>query len=57
MVYAQPRICPGKWGTQNSMGFWDTNRSPNLSQMTRPSDGQKKKRKKKKKKRTCRIVD
>ena len=32
------------------MGFWNTNRSPNLGRTTRPSDSQQKKR-------TCRIVD
>ena len=30
MVYAQPRIDPGEWDTQSSLGFRDTNRSPNL---------------------------
>ena len=29
MVYAQPRIHPGKWDAQISLGFWDTNRTPN----------------------------
>ena len=28
--YAQPRISPGEWDAQTSLGFWDTNRSPNL---------------------------
>ena len=27
VVYAQPRIPPGEWGTQNFLGFWDTNGS------------------------------
>ena len=45
MVYAQPRICPWEWERQNFLGSWDTNRSPNLGQMTRPSDSQKKKKK------------
>ena len=22
MVYAQPRICPGKWDAQTRLGFW-----------------------------------
>ena len=44
MVYAQPIISPRKWDTQTSLGFWDTNGSPNLSQMTRPSIRQQKKR-------------
>ena len=52
MVYAQPKICPGEWDTQTSLGFWYTNRSPNLSQTTRPYNNQLKK-----KKRTSRIVD
>ena len=51
MIYAQPRISPRKWDVQNSLGFWDTNGSPNLGQKTRPSDS------KKKKKRNCQIVD
>ena len=29
---------------QTSLGFWDTNGSPNLGQMTRPADNQQKKR-------------
>ena len=29
---------------QNSLGFWDTNGSPNLGQMTRSSDSQQKKK-------------
>ena len=55
--------------TKTPLGFWDTNRSPNLGKTTRPRDSQKKKKKKRKKerkkkekkkrkkKRTCRIVD
>ena len=35
---------------ENSLGFSDTNKSPNLDQTTRPSDSQQKKKKKKKKK-------
>ena len=46
MVYAQPRILPGKWGAQNSLGFWDTNGLINLSQTTRFSESQKKKKEK-----------
>ena len=23
MIYAQPRICPGEWDTQASLGFWN----------------------------------
>ena len=49
MVNAQPRICPGEQDTQTPMGFWDTNRSPYLSQKTRPSNNQKKTKKKQKK--------
>ena len=44
MVYVPPRICPGGLDAQNSLGIWDTNGSPNLGQMTRPSDSQQKKR-------------
>ena len=39
------------------MGLWHTNRSPNLSQKTRPNNNQQKKKKKEKKKRNCKIVD
>ena len=35
VVYAQPRICSGEWDIESSLGFWDTNRSPTLSQTTR----------------------
>ena len=41
-VYAQPGIRPREWDVQNSLGFWDTNGSSNLDQMTRHSDGHKK---------------
>ena len=43
MVYAQPRIYPGKWHTQTPLGFWSTNGSPNPSQTTRPYNNQQKK--------------
>ena len=36
---------------ENSLGFWDTNRSFNLGQMIRPSDNQQKKKRKEEKKR------
>ena len=39
----QPRICPGEWNAQTLPGFWVTNRSPNLSQITRPCNKQQKK--------------
>ena len=45
MVYAQPRIRPGEWDAQHSVGFGETNGSPNFSQMTKPSDSQQKKKK------------
>ena len=48
---AQSSIRPGKWKAQTSLGFCDTNGSPNLGQTTRPSDSQQQK------KRTCRIVE
>ena len=51
MVYAQPHICPGEWHTQTPLGFWETNRSLNLDQTTRPYNNQQKKE------RTCKIVD
>ena len=50
MVYAQTRIRPWEWDIENSLGYWNTNRSPNPVQNTRPRDS-------KLKKRTCRIVD
>ena len=50
MVYAQSRICPGEWYTQTPLGFWDTNRSPNLGQTTRLYNNQQKKK-------TSEIVD
>ena len=43
MVYAPPRFHPAKWETQTSLGFLETNESPNLCQMTRISDSQQKK--------------
>ena len=36
IVYTQPRICPGEWNAQTSLGFWDTNGSHNFGQTTRP---------------------
>ena len=30
VVYSQLGTCPGEWDTQSSLGFWDTNKSPNL---------------------------
>ena len=45
------RICPGEWHAYTPMGFWHTNGSPNLCQMTRPYNNNKRK------KRTCWIVD
>ena len=41
VVYAQSGIRPGEQDIQNSLGFCDTNRSPNLIQTTSPSDRQK----------------
>ena len=48
---AQPSICPGKWDAQTPLRFWDTNRSPNLGQTTRPCNNHHKN------KITCRIMD
>ena len=44
VVYAQPRIRPGKRDAQSSLGFWDTNESPNLGQTTRPWNNQQHKK-------------
>ena len=38
MLYAKPRICPVNWGAQNTLGFWDANKSPNSGQTTIPID-------------------
>ena len=43
MVFVHPRICPIEWDTQTFLGFWDTNGSPNLNQMTRPYYNKQKK--------------
>ena len=40
---AHPRICPGAWNTLTPMGFWYTNGSPNISQITRTYNNQQKK--------------
>ena len=32
MEYTQTRICPGEWDILNSLGLWDTNRSPDPGQ-------------------------
>ena len=48
MVYAQHRIRPGEWDAQISLGFWDTNKSPNVGQTTK---------RKERKNQNCRIVD
>ena len=46
-----PEFFPKKWDAKTSLGFWDTNGSPNLGQMTSSNDSQQKK------KETCQIVD
>ena len=38
MLFAQTRIPSGEWNTYQKLGFWDKDRSPNLSQTSRPSD-------------------
>ena len=43
IVCAQPRVCPGEWDTPIPLGFWDTNGSLNLSQMTKPSNNNQEK--------------
>ena len=55
MVYAQIRIRLRKWDAQNSLGLWDTNRSPNLG--LSDSQQHQQQQKKRKEKRTCRMVD
>ena len=50
VVYIQTRMHPEEWDAQNSLEFWDANRSPYLGQTTRPSDSQQKKR-------TCQIMN
>ena len=40
MAYAQARIWPREWDAQTPLGFWETNRSPNLGHTTRPSNSQ-----------------
>ena len=40
MVYVQPRIRPGERDAENSLGFSNTNGSPNIDQMTRPNNSQ-----------------
>ena len=62
MVYTQSRIHLWKRNSQTSLGFWDTNGSPNLDQTTRLSYSKKKTKKKKKEKlnkknKNCRIVN
>ena len=37
----KPSNCPREWDAQNPLGFWDTNGSPNLSQMTRSYNNQR----------------
>ena len=44
MVNTQPRICPGEWDPQSPLGFWDTNGSPNIGQITRHNNSQQRKR-------------
>ena len=44
MIYAQTKICAGEWDAQNSLEFWDKNKSINRGQ---GSLTKKKKRKKK----------
>ena len=41
MVYVQTKIKQRKSDAQHSLGFWDTYRSSNLGQTTRPIDDQK----------------
>ena len=48
MICVQSRIRPKNWDVQIFLGFWDTNESPILGQMTVPSDSQQEKKKEKK---------
>ena len=50
MIYAHQGICLGEQEVQTPLGFWDTNRSPNLSQRIKPFNNRQKKK-------TCRIMD
>ena len=43
MALPQPTFRPGKWDAQTSLGFGDSNGSPNPNQTTRLSDNQQKK--------------
>ena len=43
IVYAQPRVYPGEWDAQTPLGFWDTNGSLNLGQMTKFSNNHQEK--------------
>ena len=52
MIYAQLRIRPGKGDAQTSLGFRNTNGSPNFGRTTRPSYNQQKEKKK-----TSRVVN
>ena len=45
MVYVQASSCPGEWDSETPLGFWQTNGSPNLGQMTRPYNDQQKNKK------------
>ena len=38
MVFEPPNFCPGKWDAHTSLGFCDSNLSPNLGQTTRPNN-------------------
>ena len=42
IVYSQPSSCTREWHAQTPLGFWHTNRSRNLDQMTRSCDYQQK---------------
>ena len=46
-----------KRSTQTSLGFWDTNRSSNLRQITRPSDSQEKENQQNKWKKKMKYLD
>ena len=49
VLYAQSGILPREWDAHTSLGFWNTNGSPNHGQTNRLTDSQQKNR-------NCRIV-
>ena len=48
VVYAQTRIIHAEWDAQNSLEFWNTNRSHNPAETIWPRDSKQKKKKRRK---------